>query len=252
METFGDNADPALVLIHGGGNTMLSWHDDLCERLAAGGRFVVRYDQRGSGYPELVAECVALLDTRGLARAHLVGISLGAAIAQLMALDHPDRVATLTLASATPGGPAHPAPDLPGPSRALPWPPDPDWGDRAAVIDFLVEAERPYAHSFDERTAREIAARVVDHRPDLEAYMTDTAEFDVGEPWRQRLGEITAPTLVVHGTEDPLFPLAHGEALAREIPGAELLALEHTGHEYFPRATWEVVVPALLAHSSRS
>jgi pimeloyl-ACP methyl ester carboxylesterase len=246
MQTFGNPADPAIVLLHGAGNTMLSWQDELCERLAAGGRFVVRYDMRGNGFPELVAECAGVLDALGLARAHLVGISLGAGVAQLMAIDHPGRVATLTLASATPGGPAHPTPDLPGPTRELPWPPEPDWADRAAVIEYLVEAERPYAARFDERAAREIAARVVNHRPDLQAYLTDEAEFETGAPWRQRLAEISAPTLVVHGTEDPLFPLPHGEALANEIPGAELLALEHTGHEYFPRATWDRVVPAIL------
>ena len=60
---------------------------------------------------------------------------------------------------------------------------------------------------------------------------------------------MAAPTLVVHGTEDPLFPYGHAVALADEIPGAELLALEHTGHEYFPRATWDIVVPAILRHT---
>jgi pimeloyl-ACP methyl ester carboxylesterase len=70
-----------------------------------------------------------------------------------------------------------------------------------------------------------------------------------GDRWRQRLGEVAAPTLVIHGDDDPLFPLGHAEALAREIPGARLLVLERTGHE-LPRETWDVVVPAILEHTS--
>ena len=190
-------------------------------------------------------------------RAHVVGLSLGGAIAQLLALDHPDRVATLTLASSTPGGPGHGQPDLPGMSEALAAsfadePPAPDWSDRAAVVGYLVEAERPFAgRSFDEAGMRELAGRVFDRTPELEAQLTGSFEFDAGDPWRERLGAIAAPTLVVHGTDDPLFPLGHGRALADAIPGAELLALERTGHEYFPRATWDVVVPALLRHTAR-
>ena len=61
---------------------------------------------------------------------------------------------------------------------------------------------------------------------------------------------MAAATLVVHGTEDPLFPYEHAVALAREIPAAELLALERTGHEYFPRETWDLVVPAVLRHTA--
>jgi pimeloyl-ACP methyl ester carboxylesterase len=68
---------------------------------------------------------------------------------------------------------------------------------------------------------------------------------DGGGRWRQRLGELDVPTLVVHGTEDPVFAVAHGEALAREIPGAELLTLEGSGHE-LARRDWDAVVPAIL------
>jgi pimeloyl-ACP methyl ester carboxylesterase len=70
-----------------------------------------------------------------------------------------------------------------------------------------------------------------------------------GESQRDRLGEIRVSTLVLHGTEDPLFPIGHGRALAREIPGARLVPLEQTGHEV-PRETWDVVVPAILEHTS--
>jgi pimeloyl-ACP methyl ester carboxylesterase len=267
VETFGDPADPAILLIHGAGSSMLSWDEQLCERLAAGRRFVIRYDGRDAGRSvtyepgapryalrDLVADAVGLLDGFGVARAHLVGMSAGAAIAQLVALDHPDRVAALTLASSTAGIPGRETRDLPAISEELKAffahePPKPDWSDRAAVIDYLVEIERPYAarsRPFDEAAMRDLAGRVFDRSGDIEANLTNPFLVDAGDPWRERLGRIAAPTLVVHGTEDPVFPYGHALGLAEEIPGAELLALEQTGHEYFPRATWDLVVPAIL------
>jgi pimeloyl-ACP methyl ester carboxylesterase len=239
---------------------------ELCERLAAGRRFVIRYDSRDAGRSvtyepgaprytlrDLIADVVGLLDRFGLASAHLVGMSGGASIAQLVALDHPDRVASITLASSTPGLPGDETRDLPAPSAELAEPPQPDWADRAAVIDYLVEVERPYAarsRPFDEVAMRDLAGRVVDRSVNIAANVTNPFIVDSGDPWRQRLGELAAPTLVIHGTEDPLFPFDHARALAEEIPAAELLALEHTGHEYFPRATWDLVVPAILRHTS--
>jgi pimeloyl-ACP methyl ester carboxylesterase len=268
IEGFGDPADPAILLAHGVGNCMLSWDEELCARLAAGGRHVVRYDLRDAGRSvisergapqytlrDLVADAVALLDVLDVARVHWAGMSGGAAIGQLLALDHPDRVASVTLASSTPGIPGQEAGDLPGATAKLQAyfadePPLPDWSDREAVVAYLVEVERPFAARFDERAMRALAERVVDHSTDLAATLTNVFMVEPGEPWRARLGEITAPTLVVHGTEDPLFPYAHAVALADEIPGAELLPLERTGHEYFPPHTWDVVVPSLLAHTS--
>lgn len=272
VETFGDPADPAILLIHGAGSSMLSWDEELCERLAAGRRFVIRYDLRDAGRSvtyepgaaqytlrDLVADAVGLLDCFGLASAHLVGMSAGAAIAQVMALERPDRVASLTLASSTPGIPGQETRDLPAVSEELRTflarvPPEPDWADRAAVIDYLVEAERPYAarsRPFDEAAVRDLAGRVFDRSANIAASLTNPFIVDSGDPWRQRLGAVAAPTLVVHGTEDPLFPYGHARALAKEIPAAELLALEQTGHEYFPLDTWELVVPAILRHTRR-
>jgi pimeloyl-ACP methyl ester carboxylesterase len=263
VERFGDPADPAILLIHGAGNSMLSWDEELCGRLAAGGRLVIRYDLRDAGrsvihapgtarygYADLAADAAALLDVLGLERAHIVGMSLGGGIGQLLALDHPERVSALTLASSTPGGPGHLAPDLPGPTQDLAEPPEPDWSDLDAVVEYLVEAERPFAarsRPYDEDGMRRLVRRVVEHSTNIEWSLTDSGSFDLGDPWRERLGSLSAPTLVVHGTEDPLFPYEHAEALAREIPGAELLPLEATGHEYFPPHTWDAVVPGLLS-----
>jgi pimeloyl-ACP methyl ester carboxylesterase len=264
-ETFGDPAHPAVVLLHGAGNDMLSWDERLCERLADGGRYVVRCDFRDAGrsvtYPpgeppyglrDLVADTVGLLDALGIERAHLAGMSMGASVAQLVALEHPGRVATITLVGTTPGDPSGEAGDLPGPEKRLfaDPPASPDWDDRAATVAYLVEAHRPYSAAFDEPAMRALQGRVYDRANDIAANAANHFAMDSGGPWRARLGEIAAPALVLHGAQDPMFPPDHARALAREIPGAELVLLERTGHEYLPPHTWNVAVPALLRHTS--
>jgi pimeloyl-ACP methyl ester carboxylesterase len=268
VQTFGNRADPPILLIMGGGSSMDWWEDGFCERLMAGSRFVIRYDHRDTGRSvshelgaapyslrDLAADAVGLLDTFGLQSAHLVGMSVGGWIGQLVALDHPDRVASLTLISTSPAaGPGDP--DLPGMSEQLraffaEEAPEPDWSDRDAVIDYIVEGERPFAGSrpFDEPAIREIAARVFDRTTNLASGITNHAGIDSGDRWRERLGELSVPTLVIHGTEDPMFPYGNAVALAKEIPGARLLALERVGHEVPPRDLWDVVVPAILRHT---
>jgi pimeloyl-ACP methyl ester carboxylesterase len=267
-EGFGERSDPALLLAHGAGDSMVAWREGLCERLAEGGRFVVRYDSRDAGrsttyepgapqYDEqaLLADAVALIDELGFERVHLAGLSGGGASAQLLAIHHPEQLATLTLLSTTPGEPGPDTADLPGVDKRVAGvfsgePPEPDWADRDAVIDYLVELERKFAGSggFDADAQREYAGRVFDRTHNLAAMLTNPFVVE-SSSWRGRLGEIAAPTLVIHGDDDPLFPLEHGQALAREIPGAELLVLEGVGHEYPPPRTWDVVVPAILRHT---
>ena len=261
-EAFGDPEHPALLLIHGTGSTMLSWQEELCERLAAAGRFVIRYDSRDAGRStatvgppgytvrDLAADAIGVLRRFGATRGHLVGMSGGASAAQLAALDHPSRVATLTLACATPGIPGVETRDLPSPTVGFPAAPAVDWSDRDAVVAYLVEAERPYAARFDEAGARALMQRVVDRAIDIRAAATKPFEVDSGAPWRRRLGLIAVPTLVVHGRQDPMFPPAHGRALAAEIPGAELLVIDGMGHEHVPPSTWDLVVPAILRHTA--
>jgi pimeloyl-ACP methyl ester carboxylesterase len=249
----------------GSGASMDWWEDELCARLAAGGRLVIRYDHRDTGqsvssppgapdygFEALLEDPVGVLDAFGVPAAHVVGLSMGGAIAQLVALDHPERVTALTL-MATSAGPGDP--DLPTMSDAAREAfarPAPDWSDREAVIEHLTQLARASAsprRAFDEDAMRALWARVLDRTRNIESSMTN---HDVlpGESrrWRERLGEIGVPTLVIHGDDDPLFALEHGAALAREIPGAELLTLERTGHE-LPRAMWDVVVPAILAQT---
>ncbi|MFL5842658.1 MAG: alpha/beta hydrolase [Thermoleophilaceae bacterium] len=129
--------------------------------------------------------------------------------------------------------------------------PAPDWSNRDEVIDYIVQDHRAYAGTlpFDAGEVRTLAAIVVDRTIDIEASMTNHWLVDGGDPLRPRLGQITAPTLVIHGTQDPLFPLAHGEALAHEIPG-RLLAIEGMGHEVPPRPVWDEVIAAMVSRDT--
>jgi pimeloyl-ACP methyl ester carboxylesterase len=265
-EALGDADPPTLLLIGGGGWSMDWWDDALCLRLTDRGRRVVRYDQRDTGastrYPpgapgygprDLVDDAVAVLDAVGVARAHVVGLSMGGGVAQWLARAHADRVATLTVLSSSPIDRV--GPDLPGPGSAVRTmftdpPPRPDWSDRDAVIEYVVEGERPYAGPgmFDEARVRAIAARVVDRTPDMAASLTNHGLITGGG---NPPGPPSDPVLmlVLHGTADPLFPVEHGRALAASVPGARLIELPGVGHQLPPPATWDTVVDALVAHT---
>src|SRR4051794_38947372 len=168
-ETFGDAAAAPILLI---GNSMLTWPDDLCGRLAALRRFVIRYDLRDTGRstsadPEapgytlrdLVADAAGVLDAHDLPSAHVAGFGPGGWIAQLLALDHPGRVTTLTLIATRPTAPGPNDPDLPEHAPELMThfmnPPKVDWTDRESVVAFMVGNARHLAGpAFDEAEAR--------------------------------------------------------------------------------------------------
>lgn len=279
VQTIGDPNDPAVLLI---GTTMLTWDDGFCERVAVGGRYVIRYDLRDTGRStagdpdapqytlrDLVDDATGLLDALGLPRAHIVGFGCGGWIAQLMALDHGDHIASLTLIASRATAPGPSDADLPEHAPVvmahLMSAPQPDWSDRDSVVAAALDRAHRVAGSgaFDEVEARRHIGRVADrtiaaltthadagerHRADQMATMF--AALDSKPRWRERLGEITAPTLVIHGADDPFFPLGNGEALAAEIHGAELLVLPETGQE-LPGRVWDVVVDALVRHTQR-
>src|SRR4029077_13350055 len=123
-----------------------------------------------------------------------------------------------------------------------------DWGAADAVVDQMVEVHRAYAGSLgvDEDRVRAISRAVVERTRDVRASVTNHwIVVGGGEGDPHTMAEINAPTLVLHGTDDPMFPFAHGQALADEIQGARLVPLDGMGHEVPPRALWDVVVPAI-------
>ncbi|HEY1365472.1 MAG TPA: alpha/beta fold hydrolase [Gaiellaceae bacterium] len=264
-ESFGDPADPPALLVMGLGASMLWWDDGFCRLLAGHGRFVIRYDHRDTGRSttyepgrpgytggDLLADAVAVLEAYGLAAAHLVGVSAGGALVQLLALDVPDRVLSLVLISTSPALPGDR--DLPPPSAAFGEfvrSAEVDWSDADSAIDYLVAYARVLAgeqRRFEEAGARDLVRRDVERAHDFAAARNhDLLEDDARQ--RPPLSSIEAPTLVIHGTADPMFPLPHGRALADEISGARLLPLEGAGHGV-ERADWDTVAQAIAAHTA--
>ncbi|MFD4659853.1 alpha/beta fold hydrolase [Kitasatospora sp. NPDC058444] len=263
VESFGDGrrVDAPLVLLVGG-PTMLSWPDALCERLAAGGRRVVRYDLRDSGESttadpqepaytlrDLAADAAALADALGGAPAHLAGIGVGGMVAQVAALDRPGSFRALTLVGTRPVAPGPPDDDLPDHDRAamgrLFARQPPDWTDREAVAEFAAAGAEILGD--DPVAARALAGRVWDRTPGTAppvqmANQTGLvfSRLDCEPRWRERLPGIAVPTLVVHGRRNRFFPVGNGEALAREIPGARLLVLDEAATAIPDAAVGEV------------
>ena len=264
-ESFGNPTDSPVLLVMGIGGSMLWWEEDFCRILAGRGRFVIRYDHRDTGRSvtykpgcpgytgaDLVGDAAGVLDAYEVAAAHVVGVSAGGAFAQLLALEFAERVLSLVLISTSPATPG---------DRDLPPPTDEfgqfastaevDWSERDSVLEYLVAYSRLLAggrRPFDEAAIRELVRRDVKRTRDFGA-MQNHNLLPEGEFSTKPLSSIKVPTLVIHGTADSMFPLEHGETLARAIPGARLLRLEDAGHGV-DRADWPAVSRGILEHTA--
>lgn len=264
-QSFGDPAAPAIQMIMGATASMLWWPDELCRSLARAGRFVIRYDNRDTGrsttyrpgpppytVDDMADDAVAILDGYELARAHLVGMSLGGIVAQLAALKHPGRILSLTLIGTS--AVDEDDPDLPPIEPALlehfARAETLDWQDRNAVVDFHVESFRisagPQAR-FDDARARSLAGREHDRALNPRSALNH-AMLAGGEQWAGRLSEIEAPALVIHGRHDPINSLQHGRKLAARLPSSRLVELD-AGHELNER-DWDRIVDEIRVHTS--
>lgn len=262
VETFGDAEDPAILLVHGASASMLWWEAELCEKIAAGRRFVIRFDNRDTGrsvhYPaghpgyslrDLTEDALGILDVLGIRRAHLVGRSMAGAVISLAGIDYADRVASLTFVSTTPGGAGLPpmSEEIGTYTSRGPDPTDPE-----EVVEFITGLMKAYSGGsryFDQRAMRAIAEADVARTDGIASTLVNHFMIEFDGPENGGLGDITAPTLVVHGEKDPVFPLPHGEALRDRIPGAELLVMEQAGHEV-PEPLWDVFAAALIKHTA--
>lgn len=263
-QTFGSPDDPALLLIMGATASMLGWPDEFCAALAEQGLYVIRFDHRDTGQStavppgqadyaveDLAADVVGILDEYQLESAHILGMSLGGLIAQILALQHTDQVRSLTLIASEPlGWDGAPLPHISQPFLdhfaglgTL------DWSDEAAVIEFLLASERLSAGSgqtFAEEQMRERIATILD-RTDSPASMFNHATMGLREDWSGRFRDILVPVLVLHGEEDPILPVENGKALAEGIRGAELVVLPGVGHE-LPSGRFQYLADTIADH----
>ncbi len=255
-ETHGRAGDPAIVLIRGLGTQLIEWPSSLIHALVAEGMFVVTFDNRdaglstemtaASGNPpyavaDMASDVVGLLDHLDVERAHILGISMGGMIAQHLAFSHGDRVRSLVSVMSSSGDPTLPRP---APEVFARLGRTAEGGD--AIIALSAENKAvfgspAYPETLEVRTAAARRAFERSYRPagvqrQMQAVVADGSRVE-------RLGRIRVPTLVIHGAEDPLIPLAGGQSTAASIPGAKLIVIDGMGHN-IP----EALVPEFAGH----
>ncbi|KZZ82750.1 alpha/beta fold hydrolase [Bacillus sp. SJS] len=266
-ESFGNQNDPAVLLIMGAMTSMDWWDEDFCLQLAGRGRFVIRYDNRDLGkstvyepgtsnytITDLADDAAGVLDAYSIEKAHIAGMSLGGMIGQILALRYPERILSLTaIASSVFGKEQEKLPEMD--QRILDYHSSSssiDWNDRQAAIDYLAGGWKTLSGSkpFERNRMEKLADKELKRARQI-ASRFNYALLQGGIHYFDKMGEITAPAVVIHGTKDPALPIEHGLALAKAIPNAEFIALEGTGHEIHSD-DWAVIISAIVALSSRS
>jgi pimeloyl-ACP methyl ester carboxylesterase len=276
-ETFGTAGDPPVLLVMGLATQMIGWPDDFCRQLADRGYFVVRFDNRDIGLSthvhdagapdvmavlggdhssvpygltDLAADTVGLLDALGLDSVHLVGASMGGMIAQLVTLQAPERVRSLTSIMSTTGEPSVGAPS----DAALALLLTPPAGDRDGAVQRVVDTYRVIGSpgfEFDEPALRDRAGLSFDRAYDPAGVARQLAAILTTPDRTADLKSLSVPCLVVHGAEDALVNVSGGHATAAAIPGAELLIVDGMGHD-LPRAVWPQLIERMTALFDRA
>lgn len=277
-DTHGDPGDETVLLIHGLGAQMTLWDLGFIAAIVDHGYHVVRFDNRDVGLstktedapPDLLplvmatlagqaptvdhytlsdmaADAVAVLDGLGIARAHVVGASMGGMISQTVAIDHPGRVASLTSIMSTTGDIAVGQPEGDTLMRLL----APAPTERAAAIERTVDIARHIAGPhFDEARARELAAFHYDRCFHPIGVVHQMVAIAASGDRTEALRSLEVPTVVIHGTVDPLITVSGGEATAAAIPGAELVTFDDMGHD-LPEVHWPAIAAAIAGVARR-
>ena len=257
-ETFGAGGGSPLLLISGFGSQLIAMDEGFCSALVTRGFHVIRFDNRDVGLSsrvdrhyaldDMAADVADLLDHLGIGAAHVAGVSMGGMIAQLTAVNHPEKVLSLvSIMSHLGGDDAVPYSE----SIAELWLMPPPAG-REEYIEHSLKAQRlNWAGDFDEEVARRRTARGYDRAFDLEGTARQRRAIQSAASRRAALASVRVPTLVIHGDADPLIPVENGRRTARAIPGAELLVIPGMGHYNPPRA-WEQIADAIARNAARA
>jgi pimeloyl-ACP methyl ester carboxylesterase len=274
-DSFGDPADPTVLLVMGLGSQLIHWRPEFCQAIADRGFHVVRFDNRdmgestrfdgavdiaamlaarGAGEPatvpylltDMAADAVGLLDHLGVEQAHLFGVSMGGMIVQTIAIEHPARVATLTSVMSTTGDPDVGAPTAEAMAILLGPPPR----TRDELQDAAVRNAEVFGSPglYDEDELRASAGAAWDRGYNPQGTARQLAAILASGSRSLGLAGVEAPTLVIHGTEDTLVQPSGGERTAEVVPDAKLVVIEGMGHD-LARPLWPQIVDLLADHA---
>lgn len=264
-ETLGDPTARPLVLIGGLATQLIQWDDDLCSDLAQRGHYVIRFDNRDTGLStkcdkslfapytldDMADDVAGLLDALGIEKAHICGTSMGGMIAQTVAIRHLSRVQSLISIYSTTGNK-----DLPPPKpEAIAFLLAPAPTQREAYIEHMIALFKVMAGKgfpFDEAWTRMVTARAYDRSfsPDGTARHVNAV---MKQPDRRNaLHSVTVPTLIIHGTDDPVIPFEAGKDTAEAIPGAEFIRIEGMGHDLPHGGAWPRIIELIAGHTLKA
>jgi pimeloyl-ACP methyl ester carboxylesterase len=275
-ERIGDPSNPPLLLVMGLGMQLIHWDRELCDMLAGRGFHVIRFDNRDVGHStkidapvpdvrramlglhvdapyllgDMADDAAGLLDHLGIEAAHVVGASMGGMIGQTLAINHPDRVLSLTSIMSTTG------------ERRVGRPKLRVWGvlvrraprQKQGFIDHFVRVFKMIGSrgfELDEERIRELAAATYERDHDTTGTGRQLAAILASGDRTAGLRSVRVPTTVIHGRDDPLVPFRGGRATAEAVPDARLIAIPGMGHD-LPREIWPQVVDAVAENAARA
>ncbi|MGC9220751.1 MAG: alpha/beta fold hydrolase [Solirubrobacteraceae bacterium] len=279
-ETAGRAEDPAVLMVMGFGAQLVSWPREFCEMLAAGGRHVISFDNRDCGMSQtldgvaanleavgaaaqigdfktaqelapytlsdMAEDGLGLLAALGIDRAHVVGASMGGMIAQTMAIEHPERLWSLTSMMSATGEPEYGQATPEALAKLLEPSPTDREGYIASSASWLTWHSRRYPEAAQTRA---IAAETFDRGLSPEGTQRQLAAMLTSGPRTAGLRQVNVPTLVIHGLDDTLVAPSGGERTAKLIPNAKLMLVKDMGHDR-PRPLWPALTAAIIQHTS--
>ena len=281
-DTFGDRNGLPLILIMGLNAQMIAWPREFCVKLADRGHYVVRFDNRDVGLSskieqggkpnttsvltdglaggnvsaaytlsDMACDTIGLLDALEIEKAHICGISMGGMIAQTVAIDHPGRVSSLISMESTTGDHNLPQPTQKVMEVLISAPPS----TREGYIEHMVKVFGAFAagsSEFDEALQRELSAQAFDRGYYPFGFPRQLAAIMSSGSRKEALGSVSVPSLVIHGTIDPLVLPEHGQATADAIPGAKLHMIEHLGHGFAYPKLWGEIADKISEHTENA